>query len=116
MKSPLATSDCLLLTLQWVARLLSLAVLAMVTLMLIGGGGFNPLAMTFSESVLMVSFWTAMVGLGVAWRWENVGGALNVGGIVLFYALHWGLTASFPKGWVFPCLALPGVLFLIIGR
>lgn len=113
MKIASTNSDCLLLTLQWSARMLSLAGLAGVIVILIGERGFNPLAMTFQESSLMALFWVAMIGLLVAWRWEIAGGALNVGGIVLFYAAHWAFTASFPRGWAFLCLALPGVLFLI---
>jgi hypothetical protein len=83
-------------------------------LFLIGEGGFNPFAMTADEAVLMVLFWAAIAGLVIGWWSERIGGLLTVGSIVLFYVVHRLVGGSFPKGWAFALIALPGVLFLAL--
>jgi hypothetical protein len=111
MKLHWTVADRLLLTLGWAARLLSVAAVGMVLLIYVGEG-FNPMRLTMRESILMVLFWSAMLGLVVAWRWEVIGGAMNVGGLLLFHVVHWLYTGGLPGGWAFSALALPGLLFL----
>jgi hypothetical protein len=98
--------------LRWAARLLATAVVALAVLFLVGMGGFNPMQMNLQEAVLMVLFWTAILGLLVGWRWEGVGGALTVGSLFLFYLVEWLSKGRFPGGWAFGVIALPGLLFL----
>ncbi len=104
--------DRLIDGLRWVARLGGLAVVGMAVLFFVGTGGFNPLHLTARELVLMGLFWTAILGLGVAWRCEGIGGALTLGSLLLFYGLEWLFTGSFPRGWGFGVIALPALLFL----
>jgi hypothetical protein len=42
-------------------------------------------------------------------------GAISTGGILLFLAVEFGVTGSFPKGPVFHLMVLPGILFLLSG-
>jgi hypothetical protein len=97
---------------RWTARALAVVVVGFVSLTLIGEGGFNPFRLTAGDAALMLCFWTAVAGLVVAWWSESVGGALTVGGMLLFYAVHWSVSGQFPRGWYFGLIALPGLLFL----
>ena len=103
----------LLYLLHWTARVLSLAVLGLVLLFFIGEGGFNPVAMTVRESVLMVFFLLTGLGLVVAWRWEAVGGALAILSLALFYVANWLFSGQYPRGWAFAAMIMPALLFLL---
>jgi hypothetical protein len=98
--------------LRWTARALAVGVVGLVVLIFVGEGGFNPFRMTAGEAALMAFFGVAVAGLVVAWWSEPVGGALAAGGMLLFYAAHWHLSGTFPRGWFFGLIALLGVLFL----
>jgi len=58
----------------------------------------------------------SVLGLAIAWRWEGVGGAINVGFFLALLGLYWIIRGKF-----FPLRALPmflaavvpGVLFLV---
>jgi hypothetical protein len=93
--------------------LLPLAMLGVVALIYIGEGGVNPLRLTLNEAGLMILFWTAVAGLIIAWRFEALGGALTVAGVVLFHALHWHLSGGPPKSWFFASFVIPAFLFLL---
>ena len=63
----------------------------------------------------------SVVGLGLAWRWEGVGGAIavvfNLAGLPVLL-IHWPLAHDFPRYLMAPygvwmMIAIPGVLFLI---
>jgi hypothetical protein len=109
------SADALLLTaLRWAARLSSLALAGLVVLFAIGEG-FNPTKFKPSELALTVPFGLCWLGLCLGWRWEKWGGLLAVGGVAGFYMVHFAVTGfgRFPRGWAFPLLAAPGVLFLL---
>jgi hypothetical protein len=61
------------------------------------------------------------LGLGIAWRWEGVGGAIavafNLAGLPVLL-IHWPIAHGFPRYLVAPygtwmMIAIPGVLFLV---
>jgi hypothetical protein len=68
------------------------------------------------ENLLPVVMFLSVVGLAIAWRWEGVGGAINVGLFLAHLGLYWIIRGKF-----FPLRALPmfsaavvpGVLFLV---
>jgi hypothetical protein len=97
---------------RWTARLLSLAVIGVILAFMIGEG-FNPLHFGARDLALCAFFPLGLVvGLALAWRWELAGGLIAVLSILGFYALHLILSGGFPRGWAFPTLAVPGLLFL----
>ena len=49
----------------------------------------------------------------VAWRWQVIGGALSLGGMILFFAIEYAVRGGLPKGLILPLMLLPGVLFLL---
>ena len=99
--------------LRWTARLLGALLVGLVLVMFIGEGGVNPLKLRAVEAIQMTLFLTTCVGLVIAWRWPYLGGAIATGGILLFFAVEFAVTGSFPKGLVFHLLLVPGILFLL---
>ena len=72
-----------------------------------------------SENLLPLAMCLSVAGLGIAWRWEGLGGAINIGFFLVNLGLYWLLRGRF-----FPLSALailslaivPGVLFLVCWR
>jgi len=46
----------------------------------------------------------------VLWKWEGVGEALVVVGMLAIYGLNFADSGRFPGGWVFTLCYLPGIL------
>ena len=105
--------------LRWTARLLALLLAGLILLMAIGQG-FNPAKLKTSELILSVPFFAVWAGLWLGCRWEGLGGILVVAGVAAFYLIHFAQTGfgRWPRGWAFPMLAVPGILFLLswLGR
>jgi hypothetical protein len=97
---------------RWTARVSS-AVLVGIVLLIFVGEGFNPLRLKGIELIQMALFWTACAGMVVAWRWPVVGGALSLGGMILFLAVESAVTGRLPRGSFFYLMLLPGILFLL---
>jgi hypothetical protein len=64
---------------------------------------------------MMIAFFAVWLGLVLGWKWELLGGALAVGGLVAFYLLDFLFSGTFPRGPFFLIIASPGVLFLLAG-
>jgi hypothetical protein len=98
---------------RWAARVLAALLVGLVLVVLIGEG-FHPLTLKGLPPILAVLFWTACVGMVVAWRWPALGGALSLSGMTLFFAAF-AVMGGFPRA-PFPYLMLlPGILFLVDG-
>ena len=109
-----------------VARIWSLVIIAFSLIMLTGyawnwvtTGKADPYAVEGyppSENLLPLAMCLSVAGLGVAWRWEGLGGAINIGFFLVNIGLYWLL-----RGIFFPLRAVailslaivPGVLFLV---
>ena len=66
----------------------------------------------------------SVLGLGLAWRWEGLGGAItlifNLAGLPVLL-VHWPIAQGFPRYLVAPygtwmMIAIPGILFLVCWR
>jgi hypothetical protein len=63
----------------------------------------------------------AALGLGIAWRWEGLGGAIAVVSQLVtlpVLLIHWPIAEGFPRYLVAPygtwmLVAIPGILFLV---
>jgi hypothetical protein len=97
---------------RWTARVLS-AVLVGIALLIFVGEGFNPLKLKGIEPIQMALFWTACLGMVLAWRWPAAGGALSLGGMILFFAVETAVTGRLPRGLFLYLMLLPGTLFLL---
>jgi hypothetical protein len=98
---------------RWTARLLSLLSIGVLLLFFIGEG-FNPLHLAPRELLLSVFFPIGvLLGMGLAWRWEALGGALTLFSFAAFYGVHWLGSGHVPRGVFLALFASPGLLFLL---
>jgi hypothetical protein len=105
--------------LRWIARLWSIPVFGLT--LLIAAGQDTTISSPESvpaEDWFLISFWPAAVlGLGLAWRWERAGGIATII-LLLLRELAWILIKG---GWevnfliVWLILAPPALLFLAAG-
>jgi hypothetical protein len=99
--------------LRWTARVSAFASVALVLLFMIGEG-FDPTRLTAREWLGFLFFPLGIsIGMVLGWRHEGAGGALTVGCLAAFYAIHRAMTGSFPRGWAWLVFTTPGFLFLL---
>jgi hypothetical protein len=101
---------------RWTARVLTALLVGLVLVIFVGvtlDGGFHPLRLKGVEPIQMIFFWTACIGMVLAWRWQAIGGAISLGGMILFFAVEFFVTRGLPRGLVLYLMLLPGVLFLV---
>ena len=110
-----ADRDAATLVFRWTARVWSLASLGMLFLFFVGEG-FDPGRLRLMEWILMLFFPIGVgLGLALAWKWELAGALLTVISIATFYLIQLGTGNGAPRGWAFPAIAAPGLLFLLCG-
>jgi hypothetical protein len=61
----------------------------------------------------MALFWTACIGMVIAWRWQVIGGVLSLGGMILFFAVEFAMRGGLPRALFLYLMLLPGLLFLL---
>ncbi len=96
---------------RWVARLWSLASLALIALLAVGTGGFPDLRDVIGLGLFPIG---VAVGFVIAWWREGLGGALSVASLVGFYIWHVVESGRLPQGPYFLLLSAPGILFLLV--
>ena len=116
---------------RWIARILGALLFGIALLMLIGytwnwvtTGKADPHAVEDYppiENLPPLFMLFSALGLGIAWRWEGLGGAITVVSQLATLPLlliHWPITDDFPRYLVAPygiwmIIAIPGILFLM---
>lgn len=114
---------------RWVARIWGALIVVYVLLMLIGYGWnwvttgvADPHAVEDVPLITYVGLALMVLGalaLGIAWRWERLGGTITVSSQLVFFTLHLiEGPARLDPHFVVPCLmsiivAIPGILFLV---
>ena len=124
-------SDRLTKWIRWIARTWGAVIIAFTLLILTGylwswitTGEADPYAVEDYppiENIPPLFAVLSVVGLGIAWRWEGIGGAVTL--IFSLAALpvlliHWPIAHDFPRYLVAPygtwmAILIPGVLFLV---
>ena len=99
-------------SLRWLARLVGFGVVSVFVVFALGEGVVFGL-LSRSELLMMTALGVSLAGVVAGWRSEIVGGTLNIGGMLAFYALNFAATGRIPAGPLFPLLMLPGVLYVI---
>jgi hypothetical protein len=116
---------------RWIARVWSFPIIVCALLMLVGyawnwvtTGVADPYAVEDYppiEALPPILMFLSVLGLGIAWRWEGLGGAIavvfNLAGLPVLL-IHWPIAEGFPRYLVAPygvwmMIAIPGVLFLM---
>ena len=116
---------------RWIARIWGALIVAVTLLMLIGyawswvtTGVADPHAVEDYppiENVPPLFALLSVLGLGIAWRWEGLGGAITVGfslAALPVLLVHWPIARDFPRYLVAPygtwtIILIPGILFLV---
>ena len=96
---------------RWMARIGGLLIVGLILFFLIGEG-FDPTKLNGMELAMSAALATALLGMVALWRWECVGGAFAVGGMLAFYFINLAASGRFPGGFVFPLFFVPGILAL----
>ena len=115
---------------RWIARIWSLPIMVCALLVLVGYawdwmtiGVADPYAVEDYppiEALPPIFMFLSILGLGIAWRWERLGGTIVVVfelAVLLVLCIHSPLTRDFPR-LAIPYLlsmivTIPGVLFLV---
>jgi len=116
---------------RWTARIWGTAIIGITLLFLIGyavnwvtTGKADPHAVQDYppiENLPPLFMLLSVIGLGIAWRWEGLGGAIAVVfqlATLPLLLIHWPITRDFPRYLVAPygtsmIIAIPGILFLV---
>lgn len=117
MNDPLAQSVPVVTVIRWIARLLSLALVALLVLIAVGESWNSPIPWTRLgplELAMFASLGMALFGLLMAWRWERTGALMNIIGTTLF-TLPIIAKEGFPFRffWIEAALAGFGLAFLL---
>ena len=109
---------------RWIARIWSIVIIGLALLMLIGyavnwvtTGKADPHAVEDYppiENLIPITLGLSVLGLGIAWRWEGLGGAITIVFQLATLAVHhWMLS---PRPYPYPLTIIvgtPGILFLV---
>ena len=113
--------------LRVIARIWSVVIIGIALLFLVGyawswvtTGKADPYAVEDYppvENLIPITLGLSVLGLGIAWRWEGLGGAITIVSHLATLAVHYGLLS--PRPYPYPvtiALATPGILFLVLWR
>ena len=133
MKKVSDTSDRATKWIRWIARIWSSPIILYALLMLAGYawnlvtiGKADPYAVEgypLTEALPPILMFVSILGLGIAWRWEGLGGAITlvfIFAVLLLLLIQRPITHDFSRSAI-PYLmsvviAIPGILFLICWR
>lgn len=99
---------------RWVARIIGLFPVGLFLWFAIAhaiGGEFNLVEFTLIESLQMTAFVVAHLGMLLLWRWELLGGVMNVGGMLGLCAVNYAVSGHNLLGDFAPFF-VPGLLSL----
>jgi len=66
------------------------------------------------ENLIPLTLILSVLGLGIAWRWEGLGGAFNIGFFLINLAVHFWMISPRPYPYIIAiALPTPGILFLV---
>jgi len=110
--------------LLWIARIWSIVIIVFALIMLIGYAGnwvktgtADPHVMKdypAIENLIPLTVILSVLGLGLAWRWEGLGGAINIGFYLASLVVHFWIISPRPYPYLIAvALPTPGILFLV---
>ena len=110
--------------LRGIARIWSIAIFVFTLIILSGyavnwakTGTADPHAMKdypTIENLIPITLILSVLGLSLAWRWEGLGGAINIGFYLANVAVHFWMISPRPYPYLIAIvLPIPGILFLV---
>jgi hypothetical protein len=118
---------------RWIARIWSFPIIVIALLVLAGyawswvtTGVADPHAVEdypWTEVLPPIGMFLSILGLGIAWRWERLGGTIAIVfqlAVILLLLVQTPITQDFPRSAIPYLLSIivtiPGVLFLVCWR
>ena len=115
---------------RWIARVWSFPIIVSVLLLLVGyawnwvtTGVADPYAVEevpFTEALPPIFMFLSVLGLGIAWRWERLGGTISIVfqlAVLSLLLIHSPITHNFPHSAIPYLLSMvitiPAILFLV---
>lgn len=111
MDEPEITSK-IVLAVRWLARLISIMLLALVIMLAFGEGFPSPFSLTSLEFVLFAALIIMLAGFLVAWKNEGLGGILILIGFLIFFITNYAGSNSFNLGIFFILFPVSGAMFV----
>ena len=115
MKTYFLNSTNILTGLRFIARLLTAFIVMLIIFLLFSNNihnkDLNPFVQAPSESIMLFSFYAALLGLLIAWKIEGLGGMLTIGSLLVFSVVNY-----ISRGhvlWNIWILGIPAFLYLI---
>ena len=98
---------------RWVARIWGTSILVFVLFFLFAdlfgtekGGGIRDL----KEAIVAITGIIAIIGLGIALKWEGLGGLLTISGLTGLFTVRFDLSSN---PYIIGGIAPPGILYLV---
>lgn len=108
MEETMNESNNLILGVRWTARIMTVIIIAFVVITFLDEG-FTIFDLSPHQSLMLMAFFFAWLGLVLAWLWEGLGAIMTLISIVLYDIIALINGEHFMEVWV--CI-LPAVLFL----
>lgn len=102
----------IVIAVRWIARLISILLLALVVMLALGEGFPSPFTFTSIEFLLFVALLIMLAGFILAWRNEGLGGLLILVGFLMFFLTNYIGSRSFKLGIFFLLFPVSGIMFL----
>ena len=102
---------------RWVARIWSLVPIAWALAEVLSPHGGEVVSVTWQEWATLTLLGISVVGLAVAWRWEQLGGWISLAALAVFMVVFLlTVERNFPAWLIFlVAIGTPAVLFLVCG-
>ncbi len=114
---PLSNLHVISLVIRWVARVMGSLLAALFIFMFAGyalAGEFIPIfRLTLPETLEMIAVLIALIGVGIAWRWELTGGVMVFSAGLMFMLVESIESRSFDPIWFATVFMVVGVLFVL---
>lgn len=98
---------------RWIARIAALILFIILALFFFGERGYEAFQYGPVQSLGMILFIIACLGLIIGWRWELTGGLMIVCAISAKFVLNSIAGGRISRMWAFAVIMIPGFLYLI---
>ncbi|MEI8279630.1 MAG: hypothetical protein WCG87_07680 [Bacteroidota bacterium] len=108
MEETMNESNNLILGVRWTARIMTIIIIAFVVVTFMDEG-FTIFNLSPHQSLMVMAFFLAWLGLVLAWLWEGLGAIMTLVSLILYVMIALFNGERFIEVWV--CV-LPAILFL----
>lgn len=88
-------------SIRWIARIWSIVIIGGTLMMIIGFAVTpEPIEEDYHAggNLMLLTLFLSVLGLGIAWRWEGLGGAINIGFFLAYLGVYSVIYRRFLRG------------------